>query len=345
MQIREMIEARKKKYLELYKKDGNRKGLLIVEPTWDVPHCPTPYKNAEEALVTFAYEKYSRAAERMSWLDDDSLPFIDIHTGTEIFAAAMGAKVYENNDEMPFALPFMHDPSEVAALKVPKLEDSSLMRLFERASKLKSMCGKDALLRLPDIQSPMDIACLLFDKTDLFCALLTDPDAIKELCDKTAELLTAFLDTWFAEFGKEFMAHYPDYYMDYGITLSEDEIGAVSPEMFSEFFLPHLNMLSQRYGKIGIHCCANSKHQWNGFLQIENLTLLNLGQPLEIQKESFKVFSNHCALMPMWDGRDNAGSFKKWRGELPSDCRMIYYSEAQTKDEALRICDAFKEAF
>ena len=98
--------------------------------------------------------------------------------------------------------------------------------------------------------------------------MVEEPEAVKELCCKTHELLTSFLDEWFRRYGKTFIAHHPDYYMPYGVTLSEDEAGSVSPEMFEEFFLPHLTALSERYGQIGIHCCANAMHQWENFKKI-----------------------------------------------------------------------------
>ena len=88
---------------------------------------------------------------------------------------------------------------------------------------------------------------------------MESPQAVKELADKVKQLLTAFLDEWFRRYGREHIAHHPDYFMDGGWTVSEDEAGVVNQEMFAEFFLPELNALSDRYGGIGIHCCANSR--------------------------------------------------------------------------------------
>ena len=72
----------------------------------------------------------------------------------------------------------------------------------------------------------------------------------------TGEILTAFLDEWFARYGDEYIAHHPDYYMSKGMTLSEDEIGACGTDVFESMFLPELVSLSEYYGGIGIHCCG-----------------------------------------------------------------------------------------
>ena len=153
------------------------------------------------------------------------------------------------------------------------------------ADELRRRAGPDALMRLIDVQSPMDIAALVWDKNTFYAALIESPAAVKELAGRVKELLVAFLDRWFARYGGAFMAHYPQYYMSRGLTLSEDEVGAVSPEMFDALFLPELADLSARYDGLGMHCCANARHQWEGFKRIPDLRLLNLVQPMEVCAE------------------------------------------------------------
>jgi len=49
----------------------------------------------------------------------------------------------------------------------------------------------------------------------------------------------------------------------------------------------------------GIHCCADSKHQWENFKSIKNLRLLNLNlphHPEDFQK-AFKFFEDTCVQM------------------------------------------------
>ena len=120
---------------------------------------------------------------------------------------------------MPFALPLIHSAREVSGLKVPELSTSSLAYLFEMADTLVERAGPGALLQIIDIQSPMDIAALIWDKLTFYPALVEAPDAVLELAEKVKQFYVSVLDTWFDRYGVEFIAHYPAYYMPKGITL------------------------------------------------------------------------------------------------------------------------------
>jgi hypothetical protein len=198
--------------------------------------------------------------EQLEWLADDSLPYLEVFTGTEIVAAAFDCPVHFPESDMPFAMPIIQQASEVAAIRLPHLDHPAIAPLFQIAEDLRARAGEDALLPIVDLQSPMDTAALIWEKTGFYPAMVDAPEAVHELSGKVQAFLEAFLDTWFSRFGREFIAHYPDYYMPYGITCSVDEVGVVSAHMFRDFFMPELVSLSERYGQMGIHCCANAKH-------------------------------------------------------------------------------------
>jgi len=192
-----------------------------------------------------------------------------------------------------------------------------------------------------DIQSPMDIAALIWDKNDFFIAMLEEPEAVKELADKVSQLFTAFLDAWFARYGREFIAHFPTYYMPDGLTLSEDEVGIVNQECFAEFFLPELTMLSERYGGLGMHCCANSRHQWEQFLRIPGLRVLNLIQPPEVITAAYRYLAPHVAQMHGGYGQGDPWS---WPAQMPAGARVIYELNAASREEALTLLARMREA-
>jgi len=76
-----------------------------------------------------------------------------------------------------------------------------------------------------------------------------------------------------------------------GLTLSEDEVGAISQRMFDALFMPELAELSARYGGLGMHCCAHARHQWPGFRRIPGLRLLNLVQPAPVIHQAVAFFA------------------------------------------------------
>ena len=186
---------------------------------------------------------------------------------------------------------------------------------------------------LPDIQSPMDIAALIWDKNSFYIALLEEPAAVKDLSRMVFELLTAFLDEWFSRYGTEYIAHYPSYYMNGGMTLSEDEIGAVDERMFDEMFYDELCELSERYGGIGIHCCANAVHQWDNLGRIPGLRLLNL------HVEADQALSHFEHLVPQWHALTGDESPTERVGRIPPKAHAVVQMTATASDEARRIAD------
>jgi hypothetical protein len=296
-----ILAARKMRWQRFYDLSSDTRYMLVVNDGDLLPPRPLPNPDLIPERTEWSWQVYQQRMQALEWLDDDRIPFLDVYTGTEIFAEAFGCLVHHTDDKMPFALPLVHSAAEAARLRVPELSATRLATLFEIGDELRRRAGGPAVMHLPDIQSPLDIVALIWDKQSFYPALLEDPEPVLELAGKVRELQTAFLDAWFARYGREFVSHYPDYYMPSGITLSEDEVGAVSPRVFEQYFLPELELLAQRYGSLGMHCCANARHQWKGFLRIPNLKLLNFVQPQKVLKEAVPFFAGQASQMHNWD--------------------------------------------
>ena len=323
------IQIKKKRWLDFY--SGERRAMLLIEMDYG-ERIYQSHDNADQ-FFEFIVHKYKVQADCLEWLDDDRVPCISANTGgTENFAHAFGCPVVYPGNNQPFSRPVVFSAADMAKLKEPKLENSSLMELIEYAHKLKT-AAQGALLALPDVQSPLDIAALVWEKADFFTAFYDEPRAVKDLITMCSGLLTQFFDLWFRTFGKEFIAHYPDYYMPYGITLSEDEIGSISKEQFEEFSYPTLCKLSEHFGSIGIHCCANSKHQWGVLRSIPGLVMLNINQPDEVTKQASVFFRDSVCQMFNID-QNNCADF---------GARVVLQANACSKNEALDKLKGLKE--
>jgi hypothetical protein len=309
--------------------------VFLIRYAPELPSRPWPNPELKQSRIEWIWKNYEYHLQRMAWLDDDTLPCLDMLTGTEIFAEAFGCQIYRPEDNMPFALPLVTSVQEAGRLKIPSLDTPSLALVFEMADELRHRAGPDALFRLVDIQSPMDIAALIWEKKSFYAALIEAPEAVLELVTKVRTLLITFLDEWFHRYGCEFIAHYPDYYLPQGLSLSEDEIGAVSQRMFRIFFLPELVELSKRYGGLGVHCCANAQHQWKNFQKIPHLRLLNLNQPESILREAYTSFAD---ISPQWHyGWDPGGNPVDWLAQLPENAHVVIDVAAETKEQALTL--------
>lgn len=322
-------------------------GFMFLVRLWDAadppPNAVPLQRELRRERLEYLWQLYQHRLRQAAWLDDDALPYLDMTTGTEIFAEAFGCRVHYPPDSNPCALPLLTDPADIDALRIPELSTSSLSYLFEMADELRRRAGPLALLRLVDIQSPMDIAALILEKTAYYTAMLESTAAIKVLAGKARQLLCVFLDEWFRRYGAEYVAHYPDYFMAGGLTLSEDEIGSVSAEIFRELFLPELTLLSRRYGGLGMHCCAAARHQWDNFLKIPGLRLLNLCNPPSLPAEdylrsAYSFFGRHCA---QWNyGWAPTGPVETWPEQFPAGSRVVFEVSAKTQAEARSICAA-----
>ena len=226
----------------------------------------------------WAVKCYEAQLESHEKLDDDSVPYVSANTNTGIFAGAFGCPIHVYEEETNAAAePIVRTAEEADALDEPGLEAPTLRRVFEFARMAGEALGPEAPVSVPDIQSPFDIAALVWRKEDFFVALHTDPDAVKRLVDKAERLLTGFLDRYLEEFPNVNLCHCPRAWAprELGVWLSEDEAGSISPAMFEEFCLPSLKRLSDRYGGIFIHCCADAGHQYPSFAKVPNLRAWN----------------------------------------------------------------------
>lgn len=329
------IDRRKKRWRQFYDMSQPVSHMLLIRLGENEEGRPLPHPDKKQERIEWAWEKYLKQRERAAWLDDDAIPHLDVYTGTEIFAEAFGCKVHRANDKFPFALPLISKAAEVSRLRVPGLDTPCLEVLFEIADELRARAGSDALVKMVDVQSPMGIAALIWEKRGFYTALLDSPEAVQELADKVKQLLVAFLDAWFSRYGTELLAHCQDCYLPSGMTLSEDEIGSVSKDVCEEFFLPHLAELSDRYGGIGIHCCANARHQWEGIRRTRGLKLLNLVQPPAVLREAYSYFASAAAQVHSWCGD---GDPLSWIDQWPGEARVVLQVPADSPSHAVRLC-------
>jgi hypothetical protein len=320
--------------------------FYVNVPNANAPAAPLAWPDRVGERVEWAWRGYEAMCERARLIDDDRVPYLSNMTGTEIFAEAFGCPVHRPDDNNPFALPLIRTAREVDKVQVPELSNSTLAYLFDIADELYRRGGPEAVMKPVDIQSPMDIVALIWDKADLFMAMLDAPDAVKGLAGKVRELLTAFFDEWFKRYGTTFVAHYPDYVMHGGLTLSVDEVGAVSSAMFDEFFRDELVALSEHFGGLGIHCCADARHQWANFRALPGLKVMNHNHPVvrdvnEYIPDAFRAYGD--GVVQMHIGWQPAGPPETWPAKYPAGTRVIFEVAADSLEEAAAVAGRLRD--
>jgi hypothetical protein len=252
---------------------------------------------------------YERRARSMEQFDDDSVPYASLATNTGIFAAAFGCRihVYEGQETNAAARPLVRTAAEADRLGTPSLDAPTLSRILEIGRLLRRELGPEASIGVPDIQSPFDIAALIWNKEDLFPALLEEPEAVRRLVGKCQRLLVEFLTEFRRQIGEVNLCHCPYAWAppELGVWLSEDEAGALSVRMFEEFCLPPLMEMSRAFGGIFVHCCAAADHQYPSFGKLSNLRGLNRVFQKPGAEPAVRAFSGQAVFMQAWQTVDD----------------------------------------
>ena len=279
------------------------------------------------------YEARLRSHEA---LEDDSVPYVKVHTGTQLFAAAFGCPVHVYEDSPPCALPLVKTAEEADALEVPDVDAPPLVNALEMAGLVREKVGPDVPIAVPDIQSPFDVAALVWKKEEFYVATIEHPDAVRRLVDKCHALLANFLEEFKRRVPNCNLCHCPTAWAppELGCWLSEDEAGSMSTRMFEEFCLPPLAALSKAFGGMFMHCCAAADHQYDSFLKIPNLRGLNRVFQAPGPRPAIEKFAGRAVLMQAWTGEE--GIVRMLEMALP-DTRFLFDMPAQPLPEQKKL--------
>ena len=182
------ITRRKQNWVEFADPKSGVRRLLVISYSEGMPPRPMLWWELLREREDWSYNTYMKKFEDVSYIPDNTIQFLSMITGTEIFAEAFGCRVHYPDNNNPFALPMISSVDEFYKIKKPRLEDTKLPLLIESAERLRERAGDDALLSLPDNQTPMDIAALIWEKSDFYAALYDEPSAVLELASMIKEL-------------------------------------------------------------------------------------------------------------------------------------------------------------
>ena len=244
-----------------------------------------------------AFEFEQRCLEEIG---DDRVPMLHCWTGTEVFAAAFGSPVSYPTHSMPFALPAVYTAEDADRLQEPDLSSGTLGDMFRLADRMVELCGPQHPVRICDIQSPFDISALIWEKEAFFNALIDSPEAVHRLLRKVTNTLIRFIRAFRDRYANACLVHYPDVWMpaEWGVCLSEDDIGSISNRHFETFCLPYLQDLAREFGGISMHSCAAGQHQWQSCLKLPRMRYMNLHHPPTSLQVSIDTFSDRAVLIP-----------------------------------------------
>ena len=286
---------------------------------------------------------YENQVKRHEALDDDSVPYVVLNTNTGIFAGAFGCEIHVYGDSPAAARPLLATAEEADRLEAPDpLTAPRISRVFELDALARERFGPEVPISVPDIQSPFDVAALIWNKEDFFVALYENPEAVARLVDKCHALLKTFLREFKAQVPGCSLCHCPIAWAppELGCWLSEDEAGSISPKMFETFCLPSLTDLSETFGGLFMHCCATADYQYDNFMKIPNLRGLNRVFQEPGPRPAIETFSKTTVIMQAWMEEDGLNEMLDMA--LP-ETRYLFNLNAGPLDEVKGFYERLRE--
>lgn len=306
-------------------------------PDWSVGDVATSERPVAD-FVPLAVANYAARLRCHEALDDDSVPYVIPWTGTAVFPAAFGCKIHFYEDSAPYPHALVETSGEADALDTPTLEARVFQRLFAFGDLIRQELGSEVSLGVPDIQSPFDIAAMIWHKEDLFVAMYEEPEAVKRLVDKCQQILTEFLSAYKQRFVNVNFCHCPTAWAPpaAGVWMSEDEIGSLTPAMVEEFSLPSLIAMSERFGGINLHCCATADHQYPTLRTLPNFHGLNRVFQDPGPRPAVKAFAGYTVLVNGWQWEESVMDFLNM---AEPDSRFLFSMNGMALDDAKRVLE------
>ncbi|MCC7492336.1 MAG: hypothetical protein IT204_08330 [Fimbriimonadaceae bacterium] len=320
-------------------------GIIVNPPSVARPYpgdvCSDTHPIADWA--DWAEQSYLGMLTQHEQLDDQSVPYASLWTGTELFAAAFGCALHVYDDSPPAARPLVTTAGAADRLPQPSIDQPPLDRIWQLGDELRRRLGPQAILGVPDIQSPFDIAALIWNKQDLFLALYESPEAVDLLAAKCERLLSEFLRAFRERYGAVNYCHCPNAWAppELGCWLSEDEAGCFGTAMFERFCLPTLTNLSQRFGGLFMHCCATADHQYDNFRRIPHLRGLNRVYQEPGAGPAITAFAGETVLIQAWQSE---ADYQRMLALAQPGSRFLFNLPHLPRDEAQRTIDRLRAA-
>jgi len=212
--------------------------------------------------------------EAKSAIEDDFVPALFPYLGTAILPSAFGCPVRWFDNQDPWAEPIIGgDPRRVYDLTVPGTASGLLGRVLDYTRYFREWTHGCYPIRMTDIQSPFDVAYLVWRHEEFLMALREHPAEVHYLLDLITSLIIDFVEAQRRISGDFIPCHFPPIWMPdgMGIAVSDDAMTLISPLDYRTFILPYINRLSETFNGIFIHTCGDFTHQLDNLTKVHKL--------------------------------------------------------------------------
>lgn len=216
---------------------------------------------------------------RQGFWDDSIMALHPLAGATGWLTEVFGGRTEWFAGRPPYPHPVIMDIGDVDKLK-PDFEGSELyqaalshLRYFQKA------VGDKIPISAPDLQSPIDVASMILDYTQLIYAMMDDPGRVHCLMRMITEAMIKACREFKGEISNYTMTSF-NWWMPRGIFLSDDLQAVLNPEFYREFAVPYNEMLAEEFGGLGLHSCGRIMHNVENVVSTRGLLGFNTHDPL-----------------------------------------------------------------
>ena len=209
-------------------------------------------------------DRVSRNLETQASLPGVNLPTFFADFGTISTAKYWGGKPrFDSTGDNIFVDPVADSVKEALAIAPlpidhPDMDATRAIQLYRAAC--EKLNTQSLWLRMPDFQGPLNTSAMVGDQEEFLVEMYTNPYGVHEFLARVTDLLVQYARYFHENTQKKvcgFIWPYTFFPCDLGISLTEDMMPLLSPELYQQFGIPCIEKLSREFGGLHIHCCGD----------------------------------------------------------------------------------------
>jgi len=195
---------------------------------------------------------------------------------THTVALAFGCEPVFTSEGKEWIRNRITDVAQVPDIEIPDVKSGRTAEILERMEEMMEALPVETLIRLPDIQSPLGVAELMWDQS-FYLALLTNPEEVHSLLEKISLFTIDYIKAIKAILGGRYNpATHPQIWAPpEGYYMSDDVNSMLSPEQHLEFSIQYINRISRELGPLFYHSCTWTNPYFDNMDLLEGVRAVN----------------------------------------------------------------------
>jgi hypothetical protein len=214
--------------------------------------------------------------KQWDWTPQKSINVEPWFWNTHTLALAFGCEKAYTSDGKEWIKDLITDPEQIKDLKMPDVWDGRTGEILRKMQEICQTLPEDTLIRLPDIQSPLGVAELIWDQS-FYIELIVNPEAIHQLLQMITEFTIKYVQEIKKVLGERYNAatHPHIWSTGDGYYMSDDVNSMVSPEQHLEYSINYFNQMTKELGPLHYHSCTWTDMYFDNIARLEGVKVAN----------------------------------------------------------------------